>query len=108
MSLDLQLFQERKIILFILPESHIWITHRSVRLISSSMKASWNLFSFGAPMIPIQKSFLVGGFNPSEKILVKLDSQSRGKNKKYSKPPPSFVKFRDSWPGNLSKKNDDG
>ena len=38
-------------------------------------------------------SLLVGGFNLIEKIVVKLDHlpKVRGENKKYLKPPPSFV-----------------
>ena len=40
-------------------------------------------------------SYLVGGFNPSEKYESKwIISPSRDKNKKYLKPPPSYIVFK--------------
>ena len=39
-----------------------------------------------------ERPFLVGGFNPSEKYSSKWESSpTTGENKKYLKPPPSFV-----------------
>ena len=42
-----------------------------------------------------KRHHLVGGFNPFEKILVKLDHfpRDRGENKKYLKAPPSISRL---------------
>ena len=43
-------------------------------------------------------AWLVGGFNPFEKYLSKWESSpNRGENKKYLKPPPSWIYIPPSW-----------
>ena len=73
----------------------LWWWHHSVTEILSYItttipRRSWHICIKHHQTKVAQK--LVGGFNPSEKIWVKIgkSSPSRGENKKYLKPPPRY------------------